>query len=192
MGVRIPRLAMVLLAACLAACETAYKDGVPNERSPWFLVPVASKLVLHRSIEIAPGQGAAYLQNGRLLPWYDVDQHGSYCALSVPARWDVAQLVSPGEYVVRGVSQRPLFTLAAAQGGALRRVATRERDGDGMTYEVLATVMDIHSQQQPEVRALTCASWCLPQGRMCNTVEDIRRALGPYFTVELAGPKRAS
>ena len=184
---RIPRLAMVLLlAAWLAACETAYKDGVPNERSPWFVVPVASKLVLHRSIEVAPGQGAAYLQNGRLLPWYDVDQHGAYCALSVPARWDVAQLVTPGEFVVRRVSQRPLFTLAAAQGGALRRVAAREGDGDGMTYEVLATVLDIHSQQQPEVRALTCASWCLPQGRMCNTVADIRRALGPYFTVELA------
>jgi hypothetical protein len=176
---------MLLAASWLAACETAYQNGVPNERSPWFLVPVASKLVLHRSIEVAPGQGAAYLQNGRLLPWYDVDQHGSYCALSVPARWDVAQRVSPGEFVVRRVSQRPLFTLATAEGGALRRVATRDRDG-GMTYEVLATVMDIHSERQPEVRALTCASWCLPQGRMCNTVADIRRALGPYITVELA------
>ena len=41
----------------VAACETAYKDGRPNERSAEFWVPVDSKLVLHRSIEIAPGQG---------------------------------------------------------------------------------------------------------------------------------------
>jgi hypothetical protein len=36
------------------------------------------------------------------------------------------------------------------------------------------------------VRALTCASWGLPQGRSYLTVAQIRRALGDYFTLELA------
>jgi hypothetical protein len=54
-----------------------------------------------------------------------------------------------------------------------------------MTYEVLATVMEIGSARQPEVRALTCASWTLPQGRSNLTVEQIRRALGAYVTLEL-------
>ena len=184
-GVRVHRLTLLIVVAFLAACETAYKDGVPNERSPWFFVPVGSKLVLHRSIEIPSDQGAAYLQDGKLLPWYHVNQHAPYCALALPVTQAVPQRVSPDDFAVRRITQRSLFTLAAAQAGALRHAAARESDGDGMTYEVLATVMDIQSERQPEVRALTCASWCLPQGLTCLTVEDIRRALGAYFTLQL-------
>ncbi len=175
------RFSALLLVALLAACETAYKDGRPNERSAEFWVPVDSKLVLHRRIEIAPGQGKAYLQNGRLLPWYDVNQYAPYCALALQASREVAQRVGADEFVVRKVSQRFLFTLAA---GPLVR-AQRERS-DAMTYEVLATVMQVHSERQADVRALTCASWGLPQGRSYLTVEQIRRALGGYFTLELA------
>jgi hypothetical protein len=175
-------LALVLLAL-LSACETAYKDGVPNERSPWFFVPVGSRLVLHRSIDLEPGQDSAYLQGGRLLPWHQVNQYAPYCALAAGSR-----RVAADSFVVRSVSQRPLFTLAQA---LPTRVARRD-SGDGMTYEVLATVMSIESERQPEVRALTCASWCLPQGRVCLTVEEIRRALGAYFTVELAAQGAAT
>ena len=188
---RIPALLLIALAA---ACETAYKDGVPNERSPAFEVPVDSRLVLRRSVEIAPGQHTAYLQQGKLLPWYHVNQYAPYCALALQASRDVAQSVSPGEFVIRKVTQRFLFTLAAAPsaqaGSALRQAqlthASRDRDGDGMTYEVVATVMDLHPGRQPEVRALTCANWGLPQGRSYLTVENIRRALGDYITLELA------
>ena len=178
---RLHRFSALLLVALLAACETAYKDGRPNERSAEFRVPVDSKLVLHRTLEIAPGQGKAYLQNGRLLPWYDVNQYAPYCALALQGSRDAAQRVSPDEFVVRTVSQRFLFTLAA---GPLVR-AQRERS-DAMTYEVLATVMQVHSERQADVRALTCASWGLPQGRSYLTVEQIRRALGAYFTLQLA------
>lgn len=184
-GVRVHQLTLLLLVALLAACETAYKDGVANERSPWFFVPVGSKLVLHRNIEIPSGQGSAYLQDGKLLPWYHVNQYAPYCALARQAPQDVAQRVSPDDFAVRRISQRSLFTLAATQAGALRHAATMDRDSNGMTYEVLATVMDIQSERQPEVRALICASWCLPQGLTCLTVENIRRALGSYFTLQL-------
>jgi hypothetical protein len=181
-GARVPRLSLLLLVTLLVGCETAYKDGQPNERSPEFWVPVGSRLVLHRSIEVPAGQGSAYLQDGELLRWYDVNQYAPYCALAVEAiRWDAAQRVAADEFVVRKVSQRFLFTLA----GAPRLLHARRDDNDGMTYEVLATVMEIGSARQPEVRALTCASWTLPQGRSNLTVEQIRRALGAYVTLEL-------
>jgi hypothetical protein len=173
-------LALLIAAGLLAGCETAYKDGVPDERSPWFFVPAGSKLVLHRSIQAEPGATKAYLQDGKLRPWYDVNQYGPYCAISVGSR-----RLEPDVFVVRSFSHHPLFTLAAAPAGGLQRVDRKSSDSDGMTYEVLAAAMDIHSERQPEARGMTCASWCLPQGRMCLTVADIRRSLGSYFTLEL-------
>lgn len=178
------RIAALLLILLAGACETAYKDGVPNERSTRFEVPVDSKLVLHRSVEVAPGQRSAYLQQGKLLPWYHVNQYAPYCALALQAGRDVAQSVGPDEFVIRNVSQRFLFTVAQRQARLAR--AAMDREGNGMTYEVVATVMDLYSGRQPEVRALTCAHWALPQGRSYLTVQDIRRALGDYFTLELA------
>jgi hypothetical protein len=172
----------LLLVALLAACETAYKDGVPNERSTAFWVPVGSKLVLHRSMDIAPYQHAAYLQDGKLLPWYEVNQYATYCALGVQAPLEAAKRVSPDEFLVRGLSHPSLFMLAAAP---LMHAAIGP-DREGMTYEVVATVMAIQSDRQPEVRTLTCASWGLPQGMTYVTVERIRRTLGAYMTLELA------
>jgi hypothetical protein len=185
-GTQLRPIAALLLIALAAACETAYKDGVPNERSSAFEVPVDSKLVLHRSLEVSPGQGSAYLQQGKLLPWYDVNQYSPYCALGLGARREVAQNVDPDEFVIRKVTQRFLFTLAAAR---LVHAAV-DLGGDGMTYEVVGTVMDVQSARQPEVRALTCANWGLPQGRSYLTVENIRQALGSYFTLELAADAR--
>jgi hypothetical protein len=172
----------LLLVALLAGCETAYKDGVPNERSTAFWVPVDSKLVLHRGVEIPPYQHAAYLQGGKLLPWYEVNLYAPYCALAVQAPLEAAKRVGPDEFVVRRVSHRSLFMLAA---GPLLHAA-RGRLREGMTYEVVATVMAIHSDRQPEASALTCASWGLPQGMTYVTVEQIRRTLGAYMTLELA------
>ncbi len=172
----------LLIAVLLAACETAYKGGVPNERSTAFWVPVGSKLVLHRGLEIPPYQHAAYLQEGRLLPWYEVNQYATYCAVGVQAPIEVPKRVSPDEFVVRRLSHPSLFMLAAGP----QVQAAFGRDREGMTYEVVATVMAIHSDRQPEVRTLTCASWGLPQGMTYVTVERIRRTLGAYMTLELA------
>jgi hypothetical protein len=185
MGTRFCQVCALLLAALSAGCETAYKDGRPNERSPWFHVPVGSKLVLHRTLQIAPGQRSAYLQQGKLLAWYDVNQYAPYCALGVQAFRDVSQSVGPDVFVVGDVAQRSLFTLAS-RALPFRHVSMERESGDGMTYEVVATVMDLRSTQQPEVRTLVCASWGLPQASSYVTVEKIRRALGGYATLELS------
>lgn len=137
---------------------------------------------------MAPGQGSAYLQDGKLVRWSDVNPYAPYCALAVrEIRWDAAQLLAPDAFAVGGVYQRVLCTLAAA---SPLRHARRDRDGDGVTYEVRATVMQLSSPRQPDVRALTCASWGLPQSRSHLTVMQIRRALGAYFTLELGAPER--
>ena len=77
------RFMILFLFTLIPACQSAYINGVPNEGSPYFQVPVDSKLILNRTITIEPFQNSAYFQRGRMIPWYEVIKYGAYCALAV-------------------------------------------------------------------------------------------------------------
>ena len=185
------RFMILFLFTLIPACQSAYINGVPNERSPYFQVPIDSKLILNRTITIEPAQKTAYFQRGRTIPWHQVNKYGAYCALALERTRDVEQTVRPGEFVVHKVSDENLFTIAKAGERNLVPIAFKlhvadMRDSNGMAYEVLATVMELRSDTQSEVRRLTCADWGIPQSTPFLTVEKIRQSLGDFFSLKLA------
>ena len=186
------RFTILLLFTLVPACQPAFINGVPNERSPYFEVPVDSKLILNQAITIEPAQKSAYFQRGRKIPWYDVDKFSAYCALALERARDAEQTVKPGEFQVHRVFNETLFKIAKSNPTGVTTVdfkqqrAQNMRDDGGMTYEVLATVMELRSNTQPEVRRMTCANWIVPQSRLSLTVEIIRRSLGDFFSLKLA------
>ncbi len=60
--------------------------------------------------------------------------------------------------------------------------------GGGMTYQVLATLLELRSVNQPDVVRMTCATWGLPQDSAHLTLGQIRQSLGDIFLLEM--PKR--
>lgn len=185
------RIIILFLFILIPGCQSAYINGVPNERSPYFQVPVDSKLILQRAITIEPTLKSAYFQRGRMIPWHQVNEYGAYCALILERKRDVEQTVKPGKFMVQKVSNENLFTIAKAGNRNLIPIAFKSRvadmrDSNGETYEVLATVMELRSDTQPEVRRLTCADWGIPQGMPFLTVETIRQSLGDFFSLKLA------
>ena len=56
------RMIIVLVVTVLAACQTTAYEG--NENSPYYKVPIGSKLILHQEIEIPPHLAGIYLQAG--------------------------------------------------------------------------------------------------------------------------------
>ena len=185
------RFKILLLFALIPACQPAFINGVPNERSPYFQVPVDSKLILNRTITIEPAHKSAYFQRGRMIPWYEVNKYGAYCALALDRTRNVEQTVNASEFVVHKVSNESLFTIAKKKNQKIRLVDFKlhvadMRDSGGTTYEVLATVMELRSDTQSEVRRLTCADWGIPQNTPLLTVEKIRQSLGDFFSLKLA------
>lgn len=184
------RFATLILLALLSACQPAYINGVPNERSPYFKVPVHSALTLHRKITIQRVQKAAYFQRGRVLPWYEVDLYGEYCALVMERQLDIEQSVMPDEFDILAVGYESFFSLVRAEKPGFMpanfRFVISEMKDSGEAYEVYATVMELRSDRQPDVRRLICADWSTPQGLHPITVETMRRTLGDFFTLHLA------
>jgi hypothetical protein len=176
---------VIVLLALTGACQPAFINGVPNENSPYFDVPVDSRLLLRSALTVPAREGSAYFQNGRTMPWHEVSIYSTWCVLQLEARRETAQTIEPDAFIVRQVSNERRYHLAADT-----RVARDFDRDDGETYEVMATVMQLESPRQPQVRRLVCADWGLPQGGYYLTVAKIRRTLGDHISLELPPPSR--
>jgi len=184
------RFIILSLITLISACQSAYLDGVPSEHSPYYQVPVDSKLILNRTIAVKPARSTVYFQRGRIMPWYDIDLYGAYCALVLERKRDVEQTIKPAEFNVHEVSNENFFTLVKTDRRYFEPDAyylhVSDMDGGNSSYQVYATVMDLRSDIPSEVRRLTCAAWNHSLGMPSVTLEKIRQSLGDYFSFRLA------
>jgi hypothetical protein len=182
----------------LTGCPSAYIDGVPNERSPYFQLPVGSELILVKEVAVPAGGDRLYFQNGRSMDWRKVDIYRPHCALRVETKSDADQPIHPDRFTLtRSGTERffrrvqspgplPAIRMAAFNSTAVK-AADFDRDGH-MDYEVVAVVMELRSARQPHVREMICTDWGLPQDSLHITVQNIRHALGDFFTIDLRDP----
>lgn len=178
------------LIVWLAGCSSAHLRGEPNEGSPLFVMPVGSRMVLDKQVQIPAGQSEVYFQNGTTVAWEKLDKYQAYCALKVASEEEMPQVIQPDEFVVsksyqesffqrvQGPDEEPLIR-PAAFGGLL---AAGE---GGKEYHVVADVMDLSSDRQPAVRSLRCTDWGMPQNIPHISLNKMRKALGSYFTIDL-------
>jgi len=189
------RLYALVVIACLAGCSPAYINGTPNENSPYFQLPVGSELQLVRPVEVPAGRDQLYFQNGQTMDWHEVDIYLPHCALQVTSKQEVARPVQPDVFVVTDAYTERYFkqvrspptlipAIKPAAFGAMPLTAGGDFDADGgMDYEVVAVIMTLYSDHQPQVTSLACADWGLPQDTVHITVHKIRRALNGFFTI---------
>ncbi len=176
------RYLIIGVAALLTACHGYYQRHVHgNENSPYFSVPVDSLLVLTRPVTIPAGTEHVFFQRNRLMHIRDVNRYLPYCEIQVSTARSSPQTVDPDEFVIFKVYQLNKFQLAQ---GRFIHAGTRD-DSPGNDFEVVATVMELYSERQPEVRRLLCAKHGLPQSMSFVTVRMIREQLAGYFELRL-------
>ncbi len=153
-------VAGVALAFLLAACQTAAYRG--DENSPYFTVPVGTRLVLHRELVIPADRVDVYLQGGRVLGYAEVNPHHPFCT------FDVTKATQD----IRYTRNAPGVVFAS--------------DGTP-SFEVYSTILALHSDRQPQVTVLTCTQWQYPPLQRHVTIAEMRKTLGDLFTLRLAG-----
>ncbi len=169
-------VAGVALAFLLAACQTAAYRG--DENSPYFTVPVGTRLVLHRELVIPADRVDVYLQGGRVLGYAEVNPHHPFCTFDVRRRLGTPQTVAPDEFAVTKATQDVFYS---------RHVPGTVLASDGSpSFEIYSTILALHSDRQPQVVNLTCAQWQYPPLQRHVTINEMRQALGALFTLRLA------
>ncbi len=182
------RLMLISLGAIvlLAACQTISYEG--NEASPYYLIPVGSRLTLNQELTIPADQVAVFLQDGRVVASAQVSHYGPFCKFELYTLRDVARKVTPDEFTITKTLQER--TLSGGGGPvlygklAVSLVAGGDVMDSGPSIQIYSARMDLRSANQPDVFRLTCAQWGYPENQHV-TIAEIRRALGAAFTLRL-------
>ncbi|MFQ5757272.1 MAG: hypothetical protein ACE5H7_14430 [Acidiferrobacterales bacterium] len=179
------RISVVVVVVFLAGCQGYYDRHIyGNEKSPYFKVPVDSRLILNQELAIPANTDRIYFQHGQVRSFQDTNEYLAYCALQIRTRKDTAQSVKPGEFVVEKSYRQTIYQLALR---APLLLAQMDGGGDGvMEYRVMVTIMELLSTSQPDVIRLTCGKWDLPPDAPHITIRDMREELGNIFRLVLA------
>ena len=177
------RFVLLTAAMLLTACQPAYlRDGQPNPDSVYFEIPVDSKFVLRKDVTFPAYRKDMFFQNGKVSDYAGANKWVAYCALSLHAQRHVSFTVKPDTFAAKKVSREYLFQLASVP---LQVAAQLDRDGF-QEWRVLATVVELSSESQPEVTKMTCAQWGLPQDLSNVTLNGIRKSFGDFVQLEIA------
>lgn len=146
---------------------------------------------LHRELSVRAGRTRVYLQGGEVVP--GVDEFRPHCQFEVNTLRETPQTVQPDNFVITGVSTRMDNIVATdhIQVAALETAAVGVGIGVGFgrwglfdgreTRRMQAYVFRLHSDRQPDVRALTCGgAFDDPWLADLPTLQEIAAALGGY------------
>jgi len=182
------RCFMLLAAALLlSACQTSYEG---NEDSPYYRVPVGSKLILRQEVTIPPHLAGIFLQYGQIKPLSQINQYYPHCKFEVWKLRDAPQAVKPDEFTITKVTQE--ITQSVSAGNILladvsigigMHVGGRD---DGGSLDTYVTRLNLRSPMQPDVFRLSCGQWSYPSTGQHVTISEMRKALGDVFTLTLA------
>jgi hypothetical protein len=179
---------VVFLTLCLSACQTT--DAQFPVSSPYFQIPIGSRLVLQQAIEIPPSFATVRLQFGKIVSRFHAQDFEPLCVFESRLVGKTAQRIAPDSFEIIRVrhDNNSLSAQAAPQSGFIK---VHTSDGGGSSRQYYKTELFLRSVKQPQILDMTCQiAWELGSGGLDPrplTVAEIRQALGDYFSLQLAG-----
>ena len=175
----------VFSALLLGACGGS--QVARDENSQFFSIPVGSTFTLNRELTVDPDRTSVHLQNGRVSPVRGIDIYRPNCKFELFTISERARTVEPDTFVVTRIvdqledvsTQRPLYaSLSVAEGGG--------GGNGGPLHQNYSTIMWLESNKQPDVFRLSCRRWDFINLGEYLSINEMRQALGDYFTLTLA------
>lgn len=94
----IPVISLVFLSAC-----QSWHDS--SENSPFYPIPVGSRLILKQPLSIPADRASVYIQRGRIVPYNGRDTYYANCEFELYTLKPVERTVDPDEFTVSKVAQ---------------------------------------------------------------------------------------
>lgn len=161
----------------LTACSST---PVKDPDSFLYSVPVGSKLILNKEITIPANLARRYFQNGKPMLKNDVNMYYPHCSILMNTLMDYERVIKPTIFEIYKVvddqeyAQRRTYVAGSPFGNI-----------DGPTIIGYASYYYLRSTEEPDVRSLECAQWNDPVSVRYLSINEIKNALGEYFSVQI-------
>lgn len=171
-------LALLSSSLTLSAC---IDRNIKDPDSYFYSVPVGSTLRLNQAITIPPNLARRFFQNGQPTLEKNLNIYYPYCSILMNTLVDYERTIKPTTFKIYQVqddeelAQRFIYY-------ASNVLTTPE----GPTIIGYATYYFLRSTDEPDVRSLECLQWDDPYNVRYLSINQVRSALGDYFTLELA------
>ncbi|MES9963008.1 MAG: hypothetical protein ABW116_05685 [Candidatus Sedimenticola sp. 20ELBAFRAG] len=173
----------------LQGCAT---NVVYEQTSPWFYIPVGSVVELHEEIVVPPRYTRAYLQDGEVWGYGQVDKYYPFCNFEVRLRKETEpQSIMPERFIVTRVEQgwktivgleRPKLASALMRNRFRHWIIWKDGPGTINRYRHYWLGSDV----QPNVMRITCyGGQDEPHEAVQPTLQEIRQVLGGKVTIHL-------
>ena len=178
------RALLVLLLTVLGGCQIVPER---SEQSPYYPVPVGSKLVLNQPLHFAADDVSLFVQ-GERVGYFSANKYYPHCKFELWTRLDKPRTIEPDTFTITRVSRESRYTQREMSPTVMKAAWRMFSRGDqgGASYEITSWVMYLHSDKQPDVYRITCEHWQEPIEATPLSIAEIRQALGDVFTLELA------
>jgi len=196
----VKKLAILFSFLLLASCGSIslkYKPVSIKE-----LVPVGSTVRLTAPIEVPPNRAYVYIANGQVMPFKNyntVDARKPYCRFGFAKADDRARQIQPDTFRITKIVEWEDYhgKLGNPQWARLDLADVSIRGGfqfgvldfndGGPSIIMYATIMTLHSDQQPVVNELVCGHWDEQGIVEPLTLTEMRTALGNLIVVDVVG-----
>ena len=169
-------LSITLISLSLACEPTAVRDL----DSQFYSVKSGSKLTLNKTIVIQGNTGRTFFQNGNVTQESDLNIYYPHCSITVNTIVEHNRNIKPTKFNI--------YKIEDQEEHAQLHVLYASRDAfgftDGPSIIGQASYYYLKSTDEPDVRTLECVQWGDPYDVRYVSINDIRSALGSYFTLD--------
>ena len=150
-----------------------FSGCVSTSGTPTFMLPVGSKIQVTQELSAVGGTRVS-IQYGRVMPRKQitfVDPHCQFYLYRSQEKMREPVVIKPGTFTVKRTFQRRDYAWAEGL-----QFAFFTGDGDPTRHPT--TIIELSSDQQPEVKDLRCAIWGTTYIEGYLTIEQMQAALG--------------
>ena len=152
-------------------------SGCTNHR--WHY-PDITKLEIKRPITVPAGSSFAYIKaNGQVVRRKEIGTYELYCKFLIPRPRDSAEtVINPDTFSIHGIHQR--FGYLMHSDFVEHQIAFRGnfRVNGGGTQRDIELFFNITSENQPQVRSLSCIRFADPVHYNMPTLEEVAELFG--------------
>jgi len=169
---------IVICSALFSGCSFVPPKDI---NSTFFSPPPGSTLTLKRSITIPANDTRVRIQEGKIQPSYSaLDSYYPNCEFELYSISEQQRVVEPDTFTITKVIRNEEVVSLPH----LNKVAGISFGGGPPLYDY-QTIMEIRSNNQPDVVKLTCAQWEDSNDGQHITIRQIRKTLGQFFELSL-------